>query len=535
MMPTTAYPRASTSKNVDVTAAEAGNEVIESIIDPVHHHAALVKIQGPFTDRQLASIAEGMVYLRKLGLISIIVLDSEEWIQTVEPSEGERANLRESMVQETMRFAEMLDDKGCSARPINEGVIRIGKDGSVEPDTLDGIRSAILHDEMPVISPVAVDQSLRLSPVRANDAVKALAEALCRQTPTTTRKVSPAQGKQTDSTSQWRREIDLTPVRLMVINREGGIPSHARGGDPHLSINLQSEYDYIKSSFVWSGTHPTALSNLDLARSCLSTMPRSSSAIIVSHRSPKSLIANLITNKPAHSPSLHHSLLPHNNIQHTPSIIRHGLPIRVIRDFAQLSQPDLTRLLEASFGKRLDQRPFYDRLERTLDFAIIAGDYEGAAIVTDEGRQTGSEPIAYLDKFAVLPSLQGDGTVDFLWGALRDESFGLGLLDALNNNGGRGGRGVGRDLVWRSRRDNPVNKWYFERSNGFARIQMGSGGAEGLMFWCDAEDRLERIKGESESAENRERRPTTWILDEERERLKRWTETVSAIKSCWVA
>ena len=35
---------------------------------------------------------------------------------------------------------------------------------------------------------------------------------------------------------------ELTPVRLMVITREGGVPSHARGGDPHLMINLSSEY-----------------------------------------------------------------------------------------------------------------------------------------------------------------------------------------------------------------------------------------------------------------------------------------------------
>jgi amino-acid N-acetyltransferase len=533
LMPTTAYPRASTSKTLDLSSAEVGNDVIESILDPVHQHTALVKVQGPFTDRQLASIAEGMVYLRKLGLISIIVVDSEDWGETIQV-DGGKGKVRENMVQETMRLAEMLDDKGCAARPINEGVIRIGKDGMIEPDTLDGIRSAVFHDEVPVISPIAVDQSLCLSPVGANDAVKALARALCHNE--SAKNVTSADGKQVESKTRWSREFDLTPVRLMVINREGGIPSHARGGHPHLSINLQSEYDYIKSSFVWTDSHPTALSNLDLAHSCLSTMPRSSSAIVVSHRSPRSLIANLITNRPAHSPSLHHSLLPHNNIQHTPSIIRHGLPIRVIRDFTQISQPDLTRLLEASFGNRLDERPFYDRLERSLDFAIIAGDYEGAAIVTAEGRAKGSKPIAYLDKFAVLPSLHGDGTVDFLWGALRDESFGLGLLDALNNNGGRGGRGVGRDLVWRSRKENPVNRWYFERSNGFTRIQMGMGGAEGVMFWCDAEDRLESLARETESSSqgNRER-PSTWILDEERDRLKRWTEAISAIRSCWVA
>ncbi|GAA5922808.1 hypothetical protein JCM6882_005485, partial [Rhodosporidiobolus microsporus] len=143
--------------------------------------------------------------------------------------------------------------------------------------------------------------------------------------------------------------------------------------------------------------------------------------------------------------------------------------------------------------RTLDREPFYDRLARDLDFCIVAGDYQGCAIVTNEIARSPSppfepipdaKPIAYLDKFAVLPSLQGDGTVDFLWGALRDESWGLGLLDALNPNpGGLQGQGIARDLVWRSRSNNPVNKWYFERSTGFFNIPPPPGGATGFSLF----------------------------------------------------
>jgi len=246
---------------------------------------------------------------------------------------------------------------------------------------------------------------------------------------------------------------------------------------------------------------------------CLSYMPKTSSGVVVSHRSPRSLIANLITNKAAHSPSLPHNLLASKkNVRHTPTIVRPGLSVKVVTKFEQIDQAKLTELLEFSFGRELDSENYYERLRKSLDFLIISGDYSGAAIVTKEFSPFDSpdqEPIAYLDKFAVLPSLQGSGTVDFLWGALRDEVHGLGLLDALNDNGGKEGFGKGRELVWKSRADNPVNRWYYERSNGFVKINTEVKKNQGeenekttpttsawSMFWCDSEERISEMSGE---------------------------------------
>jgi len=181
----------------------------------------------------------------------------------------------------------------------------------------------------------------------------------------------------------------------------------------------------------------------------------------------------------------------------------------------------LNALLEQSFGRILDQNAFYQRLEQSLDFVVIAGDYVGAAIVTNEPCEGSSVPISYLDKFAVLPSHQGDGTVDFLWVALHDESYGLGHPFSANPNGGKGGVGEGRDLVWRSRANNPVNKWYFERSSG--HVRMGSW----VLFWCDAEKRLKLEQA------SRAKAGMSYVEKWEEGRLALWGSAVQKIPSSW--
>ncbi|KAL9937315.1 hypothetical protein V8E36_003724 [Tilletia maclaganii] len=725
-------------------------------------HTALVKVQGPFSDRQLSSIADGLVYLKRLGLMSVLVIDSERWPTAaarfnqqgqllvpralIDPdsdalhssgamaaaafSNGSRATtrtpaalvgkaqegLRKRMIHQVLRLSSLLEARGAQSLPLTQPMFRIDPNlvpemharvpfpapwrqhvpenlaslvsaaeqgshrhasssshGSAPPppprdarspflsssrspneysvyqsplsgrvplvssDALAAIRAALLSDQLPVLAPIALYEdphdhgAERALAVSTDDALVGLAremsnaaiEAAEKRKHYLSAKVAPdarkgdrEEGKEGDDDhdeeaaaeaaaaaaaaeeADGQDDLDLMPLRLMVINREGGIPSHARGGNPHLSINLISEYTHVHRTFIWGRSHSSALRNLRTVKDCLAYMPHpTSSGVVVSHRSPKSLIANLITNKAAHSPSLPHRMLEgRNDVRHTPTIVRWGLPVQVLERFEDVDTEKLAGLLEISFGRKLDRVNYFERLKRRLDFVIVAGDYQGAAIVTkewapgeeEEARRraevdastakvgsgsvpvteidaqatadlvdaveaaedgttasTPLEPIAYLDKFAVLPDLRGSGVVDFLWGALRDEVHGLGLLDALNANGGKGGFGVGRDLVWKSRGENTVNRWYFERSNGFVRIPggtpppapTGTGSPESdhdrlpwVMFWCDAEERLANMSGEKrlgaeatyedvlDTAVERERRRQE---DEEEEALER--------------
>ena len=515
-------------------ATTTQSPVIASILNPVYRRTSLVKLQGPFTDRQLESIARGMVYLEKLGLVSVIVVENDNLVRG---DVGERA----AIIEETMRVVSALEKQGAKARPVLGSAVRLGPkpgdenlDGTTPapeahafPSDLIPIRSALKSGEIPVLPPLALDSFFRSVRVDANDVVAALARGMAE---------AAAQDKNGQPSSNMverpvfsDEDIDLTPMRLMIINKEGGVPSYARSGLPHLLVNLSSEYDYIRNTFDhrWKPTHPSALSNLSLARTCLTYMPPTSSAVMVSHRSPSSLIANLITNKPAVSSSLPHALLQGNRKLdfHTPTLLRRGLDMRVIRSSSDIDKVKLKALLEQSFKRELDEQAFWDRLDKSLDFVIVAGDYAGAAVVTTERCPLGSSnawaPITYLDKFAVLPSHQGDGTVDFLWVALHDESYGLGLPFSANPNGGKEGKGEGRDLVWRSRADNPVNKWYFERSTGHLRM------GDWVLFWCDAERRLKTEEGRRGS------QGLSYLEHWEHGRLSVWSDVIMRIASSW--
>lgn len=426
------------------------------------------------------------------------------------------------------RTVSFLVKNGASARPIVSTFVRLRegdehKPGGqrevyVEQEGVMHVRQAIEDADIPVFLPIAMDQGGKSILVDGNQVITALCKAMGDQ-------------ESQVGTSSTGPTLDITPQRILVINREGGIPSYARSGMPHLSINLETEYDFIQDTFLeqWNHTHPTALSSLTLARDSLAHLPSGASALIASHKSPAALIANLITNKPAHSASLPHALLAEGEgkiTPHTPTLIRKGLPIRIVRSLAELDKAKLTVLMEKSFGRQMSSA-YWERLEGKLDFAIIAGDYAGAAICTLEA-EDGSNTWTYLDKFAVLPSHQGDGTVDFLWVALRDETFGLGLRDAANANvGSLSGIGSGRDLVWRSRADNPVNKWYYERSNGFVTI------GRWKMFWCDAEQRLRNMGGPQ--AARRDKGIAAPVIDKsEQGRIKQWGDIIDGIPSAWI-
>ena len=249
--------------------------------------------------------------------------------------------------------------------------------------------------------------------------------------------------------------------------------------------------------------------NLELLRRTLAILPPSSSGLLTTpenaantnrlpqdstpgvgtRRQQNPLIHNLLTDKPVFSSSL-----PSDRMQRAcspvspPTFVKRGMPVSIIPDprihlwlppsssasgtkAIQLSDPriDLTRLIhliEDSFDRKLDVQHYLTRIKDRIAGIIIAGEYEGGALLTWESpthsTQGDSAPLVpYLDKFAVLKRSQGSGGVaDIVFKAMIKDCFPSGVC-------------------WRSRRDNPVNRWYFERARGTWKLPNSSW----TMFW----------------------------------------------------
>ncbi|PVI04569.1 N-acetylglutamate synthase [Periconia macrospinosa] len=256
--------------------------------------------------------------------------------------------------------------------------------------------------------------------------------------------------------------------------------------------------------------------NLDVAHQALRLLPPSSSALIITpeeaaissqtafkeptstgvrtRRSKNPLIHNLLTDKPMTSSSLPAPLVTRHLASRAPNpatFLKKGIPVTMVPDPREtgpwkppspsnpsielendprINFPRLVDLIEDSFRRKLDVHHYLSRVRGRIAGVIIAGDYEGGAICTWEQPSSLSPNtpphnpdlwVPYLDKFAVLTSSQGSGGVaDIVWGALTRSAFPNGV-------------------VWRSRKKNPVNKWYFERSVGMWNLPDGYW----TMFW----------------------------------------------------
>ncbi|KAM0445825.1 hypothetical protein ACHAPV_006733 [Trichoderma viride] len=333
--------------------------------------------------------------------------------------------------------------------------------------------------------------------------------------------------------------------RVIILDQFGGIPMIGRPDVYHRFINLEQEYSTLLdqldgggdgSSKAAEGRHNGGTSaahakNLKLARDTLSLLPETASVLITSpfaasntssassglpttrdskyqfgfdgmvttRRKQNPLLHNLLTDKPVYSPSL-----PFQRIQSpelafsntgesiSATLVKRGMPLTIYPDprispwkpaapgergpqltDKSIDLPRLVTLIEDSFGRKLDVEDYLRRTNENLAGVIIAGEYEGCAILTwerpksvdprkayDEGRY-----VPYLDKFAVLRSRQGSGGVaDIVFNAMVRDCFPDGV-------------------IWRSRKDNPVNKWYFERSVGTSKLS----DCNWAMFWTTLE------------------------------------------------
>ncbi|TKA22066.1 hypothetical protein B0A50_08446 [Salinomyces thailandicus] len=471
-------------------------------------HVALVCLRALDTldDRTLESLALTLAQLVKLDMRLVLVMDLDSDVASnVRDRRAAYAEQAERLLLAIRRHSPE------ASRFVTGALEAIGDDGaadltvSIPKLVLEPLKRSIV----PIIPSMAYTPSGQLLCADAGAVMAAL-----------TRQLSAGGDVETAQATSVDRVIVLDPA--------GGIPSRDRGDNAHVFINLQQEFDDIQAELagytgackkdVTARPYAEHMSNLRMLNECLEMLPSASSGLIISpyeaatssqnvatqdptigagtRRQKNTLIHNLLTNKPMVSSSLPTARLPSQSTSHldtTPpaaaaaTLVKRGMPLTIVPavdrgigwtapetghtvlNLAQDPRVDLSRLVHLindSFRRELDVQHYLDRIRGRVAGLIIAGNYEGGAILTWEKppHAPATAPhrlVPYLDKFAVLQSSQGSsGVADILFQAMVRTCFPNGVC-------------------WRSRKDNPVNKWYFERAAGSWQIP----GTNWTMFW----------------------------------------------------
>lgn len=501
-------------------------------------HVALIKLRCPqYLDQDtIIGVARTLSQLRVLGLLSVVVLDcgADENRETF----GDQAlNLCEALDSFSKPGCKLLEDivvghpHGSLSSPSIVG-------NTMRVDDLDRLKRALQHGLIPVVPSVARrNNASPPRPVDADQFVLTITKYLSGM-----QFASPGDEPSSAAPETAKPRKIASVERVIILDPLGGTPVPGRPGTSQRFVNLEQEYDTLLRHLMGPEGSPLAhkdqcsasatihASNLHLAKEALSILPSSSSVVITTPLAAASthfiasgaskvsspnqevpqfgfngmvttrkrqnpLLHNLLTDKPVYSSSL-----PVKRIQDSgynvanvgPSsaatLVKRGMPLTIFPDpRIQLWAPpkpggsrlrltdnciDLPRLvylIENSFGRKLDVQDYLNRVNENLAGIIIAGEYEGGAILTWEqpqglDQQTAYEQgrlVPYLDKFAVLKSRQGSGGVaDIVFNAMVGDCFPDGVC-------------------WRSRKDNPVNKWYFERSVGTSKLD----NSNWTMFW----------------------------------------------------
>lgn len=220
--------------------------------------------------------------------------------------------------------------------------------------------------------------------------------------------------------------IKLQPHKIIFLTPTGGLLDHHGRIIP--AINLAEEYEHLISQPWVNGGMRLKLQEI---KELLDDLPHSSS---VSITSPEHLARELFTHRGSGT------------------LVQRGERVRCLASFDDADRDRLRTLLENCFQRKLDPDYFSKKDCYRL---YLSDSYRATAIITLEG------DIPYLDKFAVTKEAQGIGLGAALWLRMRGDL---------------------PRMFWRSRSENPINPWYFEKAQGSYRTEVWT------VFWYGLED-----------------------------------------------
>lgn len=426
------------------------------------------------SDSDLKSLSLTLVQLKTLGLHPWLILDAPSSSGTPFTPKS-LFESRQALAVESSRICQSIEEAGGRALSLYNGVLCHDSSAGDRRNVgwlKSGLSLARAQDQIPLIAPLITDSHSQIHNISGRESLLHLVRLLSKEQSSSSTISQPHSSPHSHLTTTSFGTLS----RCVVIRHEGGlaIPSDTLSENASLEktenntdrasqkalgfVNLEDEYGSLRQTLLTARDCADQVGALDTTREALLLMPPYSSGILMAPSAAPSLISNLVTEKPLSSSSAlsttNTSLDSSTASVNPPTLFRKGLSVKEFTHLGDLNQDRLWALLEASFSKSLLTDSYDARLDRSLDRIILTGDYQGAAIITREG----PHHLPYLDKFSVAPSAQGMGVADILWTRIRN---------------------LYPDLFWRSRTDNPVNKWYFDRSDGNARLEEG----HWMLFW----------------------------------------------------
>ncbi|RVX74043.1 hypothetical protein B0A52_01874 [Exophiala mesophila] len=458
-------------------------------------HVALIKISNitSMSDSIVAGIARTLSSLSRLSMAPCVVVD--------ESDTSNQPPTRQQLSAAADRLVSAIESYSQSGARIIDNALSLGEDGRPRVFMRRLLTRPLRRGRIPVVVPIAYsDRTHQAINITADQALVALVRELSGYIQP--RAINPDQ----QAHSTWK---PISLDRIIVVDETGCIPSTKSIDKKHVFVNLSQEYSALQEELRSSTDGKVSVrhaSNLRMFRDALQLLPHTSSGLLTTpaaaanidkeptkpissvgtRRQKNPLIHNLLTDKPAYSSSLPSGRLAQDTSSSsatTSTFIKKGMPLIILphpdaqvwkatsTPRLKLTDPRidlkrLTYLVDDSFNRQLDVEAYLRRVNDRIAGVIIAGEYEGGAILTWETPPGASDDdhsrlVPYLDKFAVLKKSQGAGGVaDIVFNAMVRTCFPNGVC-------------------WRSRKDNPVNKWYFERSRGTFKIP----DTNWTMFW----------------------------------------------------
>ncbi|XP_046351786.1 N-acetylglutamate synthase, mitochondrial-like isoform X1 [Haliotis rufescens] len=205
----------------------------------------------------------------------------------------------------------------------------------------------------------------------------------------------------------------LQPLKVIKVNACGGFVDEVGSivANIHLPVDLETSGDK-----PWCT--PVIRSSIERIYKLLYNMPRESSVVITA---VDKMLKELFTHRGSGT------------------FFKITEPIHSYSTLEGIDINRLTQLFTISFRKPLIV-DYFKSIEGQLHAVYLSESYNAAAVVLKDDMD-----VPYLCKFVVSVKAQGEGTGEMLWETLKRDH---------------------QQLYWRSRGDNPINSWYFRRSEG---------------------------------------------------------------------